>query len=474
MKHKTKNWLLTAISSFTLALGSGMVSSSGRADELTQTLDAPIGKTPAQTKLPPAATLTVDFERDVRPILSQNCHSCHGAEVQQAGLRLDRRQNALRGGDYGPVIVPGNSAESKLIRRVVTGDGGLQMPPTGPLTDEEIGILRAWIDQGADFRIEVQEAPARPVDPRLTNFLTAVRSSDTGIVERLIAETPDLVNARDHEGSTPLHHAAGFGSIATIKLLLDKGGDVNAANRRKSTPLFWAIHDEAKVRLLLERGADINAKTVDGLTLVYQAASMENGLALLRLLIDKGASADVKTLTGTTPLMIAAGRANLEVMRLLIEKKADVNAHNGAGATPLMNAASTGDARAIRMLLQRGADAKVRTKRNGTALMNAATAGNEETVKLLLDAGAEANVQDIRGYSALLYAAGSDAMPAGVVRMLLDKGADRNAQGDGETAAMLATKRGDSEVARLLSVPEEERKRLGAASGPLLSRYSRP
>ena len=311
-----------------------------------------------------------------------------------------------------------------------------------------------------------EDAPATPVDPRLANLITAVRSGAAGIVEKLIAEAPDLVNARDQEGSTPLHHAAGFGSTATIKLLLDKGADVNAANRRKSTPLFWAIHDEAKVRLLLERGADINAKTVDGLTLVYQAAAMGNATSLLRLLLDKGASADTRTLIGTTPLMIAAGRANLEVMGLLIEKKADVNARNSAGTTPLMNAASTGDPRAVRMLLQRGADAKVRTKQNGTALMNAATAGNEEAVKLLLDAGAELNVQDIRSYSALLYAAGSDVMPAGVVRMLLEKGADRNAKGDGETATMLAAKRGDCEVARLLGASIEERKRLGAAPVP--------
>ena len=303
------------------------------------------------------------------------------------------------------------------------------------------------------------------------------------VVEKLIAETPDLVNARDQEGSTPLHHAAGFGSMATIKLLLDKGADVNAANRRKSTPLFWAIHDEAKVGLLLERGADINAKTVDGLTLVYQAAAMGNATSLLRLLLDKGASADTRTLIGTTPLMIAAGRANLEVMGLLIEKKADVNARNSAGTTPLMNAASTGDARAIRMLLQKGADAKVRTKQNGTALMNAATAGNDEAVKLLLDAGAELNVQDIRGYSALLYAAGSDVMPAGVVRMLLEKGADRNAKGDGETATMLAAKRGDCEVARLLGVPDrgKEAARRRSCAGrnrrrPVhcSSRYGRP
>src|SRR5579864_2867466 len=115
----------------------------------------------AQTKLPPAANVKVDFLRDVRPILAQKCHSCHGEMVQQSGLRLDRRQQALRGGDYGPVIIPGKSAESKLIRRVVNGDGGLQMPPTGPLSDEEIGILRAWIDQGADFLLEVEEEAPR-------------------------------------------------------------------------------------------------------------------------------------------------------------------------------------------------------------------------------------------------------------------------------------------------------------------------
>ena len=102
----------------------------------------------AQAPLPPAATRTVDYDADVRPILAQNCYSCHGPEAQQSGLRLDLRQNALRGGDYGPVITPGNSADSKLIKRLVNGDGGLQMPPTGPLSDDEIGILRAWIDQG--------------------------------------------------------------------------------------------------------------------------------------------------------------------------------------------------------------------------------------------------------------------------------------------------------------------------------------
>ncbi len=414
----------------------------------------------AETKMPPAANRKIDFEKDVQPILSQKCYSCHGEDAQQSGLRLDKRQNALRGGDYGPVITPGNSAESKLIRRLVNGDGGLQMPPTGALSDEEIGILRAWIDQGADFRIEVQDEAPHPVDPKLAALIAAARSGGAKAVGQLIAASPELVNAHDQAGATPLHHAAGFGNLATMNLLLEHGADVNAGNKRKSTPLLWSLHDEVKVRLLLDHGANIAARTIDGRTPVYQAASMANAVAVLRLLLDKGADPNAKTLIGMTPLM-AACRGNIEAARLLIDRKADVNARNAAGATALMAAAQTGRPDAVRMLLEKGADPNVRTKRNESALADAATAGNEETVKLLLDRGANVNVQDIRGYSPLLYAAGSDTMPAGIVKLFLAKGADRDAKGDGETASMLAAKRGDSEVARVLGVPEEERKALG-------------
>src|SRR6478672_8341388 len=99
--------------------------------------------------MPSPSTEKVDYEKDVKPLLEQNCYACHGDTVQQSGLRLDLRQNALRGGDYGAVILPGKSAESKLIKRLVDGDGGMQMPPTGPLSAEDISLLRAWIDQGA-------------------------------------------------------------------------------------------------------------------------------------------------------------------------------------------------------------------------------------------------------------------------------------------------------------------------------------
>jgi ankyrin repeat protein len=414
--------------------------------------------------VPLCAADKVDFEKQVQPLLAQRCYGCHGPDVQQSGLRLDKRQNAMRGGDYGPVIIPGKSADSKLIRRVVNGDGGIQMPPTGPLSTAEIDLLRAWIDQGADFRMEIQEeAPAKPVDPKLAALISAVRAGSADDVEKLLKAEPALLNAHDQTGNTPLHHAAGFGSLATMKLLLDKGADVNAKNQRSSTPLHWAIPNEAKVRVLLDRGAPVNKAQADGRTPLYNAASAGNANSILQLLLERGADPNIATSNGQTPLMAAAGRGDVEAMRLLIAKKADIHAKNGAGATSLMAAAASRNPSAVQMLLERGADANALTKKNESALANAATAGVEGSVKLLLDAGAKVNISDDRGYSALMYAAGSEAMPAGIVNLLLAKGADPNCIGEGETARSLGAKRGDTEVARLLGVPAEERK-LGAVA----------
>src|SRR5215831_4128154 len=335
----------------------------------------------AQSKFPPAASRKVDYKKDIQPLLAQNCYSCHGPEVQQAGLRLDLRQNALRGGDYGPVIKIGDSAASKLIRRVVDGDGGLQMPPTGALTDDEIGLLRAWIDQGAEFRTDiVAEAPPRPVDPKVTALIAAVRAGNRPEIERQIAATPEVVKGVDGGGSTALLHAAGYGPLASVELLIDKCAGVNARNRRGSTPLHWAIHDEAKVRLLLAKGADVNARQAQGRTPLFLAAMLGNSVPTMRVLFTAGADPNLASVNGQTPLMMAA-RFNVEAMQLLIEKGADVNAKDGAGETALMSACAGGNARAAQLLIERGTDVKVTSKRKETALGFAATSGVQASVE---------------------------------------------------------------------------------------------
>ena len=103
-------------------------------------------------KLPRPAVTPAVFARDIQPLLAERCVKCHGAEKQKGGLRLDSRGAALRGGDDGDAIVPGKSADSRLVQLVAGLDDDKVMPPKGDrLTAEQIGLLRAWIDQGADW-----------------------------------------------------------------------------------------------------------------------------------------------------------------------------------------------------------------------------------------------------------------------------------------------------------------------------------
>lgn len=103
-------------------------------------------------ELPPATKKKVDYTKEIKPLLATHCIKCHGASKQEAGLRLDRRDEAFNGGDSGPAFVAGKSAESLLIKYVAGVDPDVLMPPEGDrLSDEQIGLLRGWIDQGADW-----------------------------------------------------------------------------------------------------------------------------------------------------------------------------------------------------------------------------------------------------------------------------------------------------------------------------------
>ena len=115
------------------------------------------------SKLPKAAERKVDYTEDIQPLLAARCVKCHGTDKQSADLRLDTRTATLKGGQSGPAVIVGKSAESLLVVAASQLDDGLAMPPEGePLSAAEVGLLRAWIDQGAKGPDDTAAA-ARPI-----------------------------------------------------------------------------------------------------------------------------------------------------------------------------------------------------------------------------------------------------------------------------------------------------------------------
>src|ERR1700722_1261801 len=135
-------------------------------------------------RLPQAATGSVDFVRDIQPILEQSCVKCHSGDRPKGKFALTTRQNALKGGQDQVDIIPGESAKSPLIHFVARVILDSEMPPTDkgkPLSPAQVGLLRAWIDQGAKWPADLTlgetvlakhemstnslpPAPSRPVD----------------------------------------------------------------------------------------------------------------------------------------------------------------------------------------------------------------------------------------------------------------------------------------------------------------------
>jgi hypothetical protein len=109
------------------------------------------------SKLPPPSSQSgVSYTKDIKAILDASCVKCHGAEKPKGKLRLDTLAGILKGGEDGKVIKPGNSADSNLVKSIArVGNPDLFMPPPKnkaniePLTAQQIGLIRAWIDQGA-------------------------------------------------------------------------------------------------------------------------------------------------------------------------------------------------------------------------------------------------------------------------------------------------------------------------------------
>ncbi|MCA9144301.1 MAG: PSD1 domain-containing protein [Planctomycetaceae bacterium] len=140
----------------------------------------------------------VDFQRDIRPILSDKCFFCHGPdeEHREADLRLDVAESALES-----VIVPGKPSDSELTIRIISSDPDAQMPPADSgkaLTKSEIQLLTQWIEQGAAYQVHwAFTPPVRPPVPQLDHGPRIRNAIDAFVLERLTREQVEMSTETD-------------------------------------------------------------------------------------------------------------------------------------------------------------------------------------------------------------------------------------------------------------------------------------
>jgi len=268
-------------------------------------------------------------------------------------------------------------------------------------------------------------------------FYAPIRSNDLPTLRKLVRTHG--TKARDSEGNSPLMLSAAFGSLESMRLLLDSGANPNTTNSVGAAPLHWCANDPAKVRLLLAKGANVNARSKLGRTPLEIAVYHDGNIETARLLIAKGADVKAVDKGGASVLEIACGsNVDVDVARLLLEKGAIANTKDGGGFSPILVASAVhqGNGDTIKLLLAHGAMATEKCidflghVKNGnielgafTALHEAASVGNFEGAEALIEAGADVEAQDIRHFTPLVWAVATDHPNLKIVQLLLAKGA---------------------------------------------------
>ena len=181
------------------------------------------------------------------------------------------------------------------------------------------------------------------------------------IIKKIEQNYPDqlskVINAKNKDKGVPLHNAALSGDERIVKLLIEKGANVNAEKEHGWTPLLLATKNGHidTIKALLDKDADVNAKTNEGNTPLHFALK-NNNLEIVNALLGKKATVKAETEDKYTPLHLAVENGNLEIVNVLLGKEADVNAKTRDKFTSLHFAAKKGYTEIVNVLLSKNAD----------------------------------------------------------------------------------------------------------------------
>lgn len=255
---------------------------------------------------------------------------------------------------------------------------------------------------------------------------------------------------RSQQAKSPLPKASADRNWTVVKLLLEKGVDLESQDKIGRTPLFWAIEEgnEEMVKILLEKGANLHSK--DKIYDTPLSLAVEKGNEkVVKLLLEKGANPNFVYGYGQTPLAMAVENGNWEMVELLLGKGADIESEGKIGSAPLFHAILARDEEMAKMLLEEDADLDSKNQFGQTPLSLAAETENEAVVKLLLEKGANLESRDEGGWTPLLLAVkmGNEA----VLKLLLNRGADIEAKGkNGQTPLFWAAREGNGALLKLM------------------------
>lgn len=295
------------------------------------------------------------------------------------------------------------------------GGDGHRLPDPEDRDQRSLPMLAALL---GDLRL-LRELIARGVDLNqshagLTPLLAATRDSWHGrpeAVMTLLANGSDP-RAVDGEGNTPLHHAARSTDAAVAALLLDAGAEVDARNHEGITPLSvaCAAGNWRMARFLIEHRG--KPEPQDGQPALLAAAAGDDDPAGVMLLLKHKARIDARGTGQRTALMEACAAGNTEIVGVLLDAGADRNAHDSAGMTPLLDAARSGEPAVLRRLATARPDVSSCDHEGRNALVHACEAGaSAECLQVLLAMGVDNGQRDGNGRRALEVALGAGRWP---------------------------------------------------------------